>query len=215
MKEDFSRKDAKAQRRRKEVPTLRSLRLCVTNGERGSATIEFVLVVPLLAFAMLFLMGLGYTLMTKQNAIVGARAAVYYRAPREQVPAETTVNSLIKDAVSPAREEWVLDFSEGNIENPATGQASMLQRGVSGIYQSFNKEIRYTANGTATLGFLPRIMELGRAQGTYALPRGSWTCAQTGGGSYLSITLSGMGLPGQISGLLDLSCCETYSASYR
>ena len=186
-----------------------------SNPERGSTTVEFVLVVPLLAFAMLFLMGLGYTLMTKQNAIVGARAAVYYRAPRERVPAETTVNTLIKDAVSPAREEWELDFSEGNIANPETGQVNILQTGVSRIYQSFNKEIRYTANGTATLGMLPRIMDLGRAQGTYALPRGTWTCAQTGGGSYLSITLNKMGLPSQISGLLDLSCCETYSATYR
>jgi hypothetical protein len=185
------------------------------NGERGSVTVEFVLVVPLLAFAMLFLMGLGYTLMTKQNAIVGARAAVYYRAPRTQTPSATIVNTLIKDAVSPAREEWVLDFSEANIQDPATVQVNILQSGVGRIYQSFNKEIRYTANGTATLGLLPRIMELGRAQGTYALPRGTWTCAQTGGGSYLSITLSRMGLPAQISGLVDLSCCETYSATYR
>jgi hypothetical protein len=185
------------------------------NGEQGSVTIEFVLVVPLLAFAMLFLMGLGYTMMTKQNAIVGARAAVYYRAPRVQTPPVTTVNSLIKDAVSPAREEWVLDFSEGNIENPATGQVNILQSGVSRIYQSFNKEIRYTANGTATLGMLPRVMELGQAQGTYALPRGAWTCAQTGSGSYLSITLGRMGLPSPISSLLDLTRCETYTASYR
>ena len=178
-------------------------------------TVEFVLVVPLLAFAMLFLMGLGYTMMTKQNAIVGARAAVYYRAPRTQTPPATTVNSLIKDAVSPAREEWVLDFNEGNISNPETGQVNILQSGVSRIYQSFNKEIRYTANGTATLGFLPRIMELGQAQSTYALPHGTWTCTQTGGSSYLSITLNSMGLPSILSRLPALTPCETYSASYR
>jgi hypothetical protein len=187
----------------------------IQNGEQGSVTVEFVLVVPLLVVAMLFLMGLGYTLMTKQNAIVGARAAVYYRASRTQTPGAATVNALIKDAVSPAREEWVLDFREGNIEDPATGQVNILQRGASSIYQSFNKEISYTARGTATLGFLPRIMELGQAEGRYALPRGTWTCAQTGGSSYLSITLGGMGLPSQISGLLNLSCCETYAASYR
>src|SRR5215212_7796986 len=185
------------------------------NDERGSVTDEFVLVVPLLAFAMLFLMGLGYTLMTKQNAIVGARAAVYYRAPRTQPPSATTVNTLIKDAVSPAREEWVLDFSEGNIQDPATGQVNILQSGVGRIYQSFNKEIRYTSNGTATLGLLPRIMELGRAQGTYALPRGAWTCAETGSSSYLSITLNGIGLPSVLSRLAALTPCETYSATYR
>ena len=185
------------------------------SNERGSVTVEFVLVVPLLALAMLFLMGLGYTLMTKQNAIVGARAAIYYRAPRSQTPPVTTINALIKDAVSPAREEWTLDFSEGNLENPETGQTSILQSGVNSIYQSFNKEIRYTANGTATLGFLPSIMELGQAQGRYALPRGTWTCEQTGGSSYLSITLGSVGLPSRLSSFLDLSCCETYKASYR
>lgn len=183
--------------------------------ERGSATVEFVLVVPLLALAMLFLMGLGYTMMTKQNAIVGARAAVYYQAPREETPQTDEVNALIKDAVSPAREEWVLDFSEGRLEDPETGRVNIFQGAVSSIYQSFNKEMRYTAHGTATLGFLPRIMELGQAQGRYSLPRRTWTCAQTGGGSYLSIALSGMGLPSEISGFLALSCCETYNATYR
>lgn len=187
----------------------------VQNLERGSVTVEFVLVVPLLTFAMLFLMGLGYTMMTKQNAIVGARAAIYYRAPREQPPEADEVNALIKDAVSPAREEWALDFSEGRLEDPATGSVNILQGAVDSIYQGFNKEMRYTANGTASLGFLPRIMELGHAQGKYSLPRGTWTCAQTGGGSYLSITLSRMGLPSEISGWLDLSCCETYNATYR
>lgn len=187
----------------------------IQNRERGSVTTEFVLVVPLLAFTMLFLLGLGYTLMTKQNAIVGARAAVYYRAPRTQTPDAATVNAMIKDAVSPAREEWVLDFREGNIEDPETGRVNILQSGVSRIYQSFNKEIRYNARGTATLGILPRIMELGQAEGRYALPRGTWTCAQTGGGSYLSIALAGMGLPSPMNSWLDLSCCKTYSASYR
>ena len=184
------------------------------SNQRGSVTVEFVLAVPLLVMAMLFLMGLGYTLMTKQNAVVGARAAVYYRAPRAQTPPATTVNALIKDAVSPAREEWTLDFSEGNLQNPQTGQ-TILQSGVNSIYDSFNKEIRYTANGTATLGFLPSIMELGQAQGRYALPRGTWTCEQTGGSSYLSITLGAAGLPARLNSLLDLSCCETYKASYR
>ena len=185
------------------------------SNERGSATTEFVMVAPLLVVAMLFLMGMGYTLMTKQNAIVGARAAVYYQAPREETPQPDEVNAMIKDAVSPAREEWRVDFSEGRLEDPETGRVNIFQGAVSSIYQTFNKEMTYTSHGTATLGFLPRIMELGQAQGRYSLPRRTWTCEQTGGGSYLSITLSGMGLPSEISGFLSLSCCETYDASYR
>ena len=185
------------------------------HSERGSVTTEFVFVTPLLVIAMLFLMGLGYTLMTKQNAIVGARAAVYYRATRDQTPPAATVTAMIKDAVSPGREEWSLDFYEGAMSDPQTGSSGVIQGAVSRIYQGFNKDIRYDAHGTASLGFLPRIMDLGRAKGAYSLPRETWTCEQTGGGSYTSITLGAMGLPSPINSLLDLSCCETYSASYR
>jgi TadE-like protein len=185
------------------------------NSERGSVTTEFVFVTPLLVLAMLILLGLGYTVMTKQNAIVGARAAVYYRAPRDQMPPPDTVTATIKDAVSPGREQWALEFNEGSMDDPQTGSVSFFQSVVNRIYQSFNKDIRYTAHGTATLGFLPRIMDLGRAQGVYSLPRGTWTCAQTGGGSYTSITLGALGLPAPFNRWLDLSCCEIYDASFR
>ena len=164
---------------------------------------------------MLFLMGLGYTLMTKQNAIVGARAAVYYQAPREELTSEAEMSAMIKDAVSLDREEWTLEFARDDMQSPDTGKVDTLQAGVSRIYQLFNKEIRYTARGTATLGFLPRIMDLGHAQGTYYLPQGTWTCAQTRGGSYTSIVLGRIGVPYPINGWLGSSCCENYRASYR
>ncbi|HKR22312.1 MAG TPA: TadE/TadG family type IV pilus assembly protein, partial [Pyrinomonadaceae bacterium] len=93
------------------------------HSERGSVTTEFVFATPLLVIAMLFLMGLGYTLMTKQNAIVGARAAVYYRATRDQTPPPANVTAMIKDAVSPGREEWSLDFYEGSMSDPQTGSS--------------------------------------------------------------------------------------------
>lgn len=181
--------------------------------ERGSATTEFVIVTPLLVIAMLFLMGLGYTLMTKQNAIVGARAAVYYRVPRTQMPPPDTVNAIIKEAVSPDREEWVLEFREGGMDDPERSGA--MASAVNWVYQGFNKDIRSTSYGTASLGFLPRIMDLGRAQGAYSLPRGTWTCAQTGGGSYASIALSAIGVPSPLNRALGTSCCETYPSSYR
>ena len=183
------------------------------HNERGSVTTEFVVVTPLLVIAMLFLMGLGYTLMTKQNAIVGARAAVYYRMPRTQMPPPDTVTAIIKEAVSPGREEWVLEFREGAMDNP--GRTGTFEGAVSWIYQGFNKDIRYTSYGTASLGFLPRIMDLGRAKGAYSLPRGTWTCAQTGGGSYSAIALRAVGVPSPLNQALGTSCCETYSASYR
>lgn len=183
--------------------------------QRGSVTVEFVMVVPLLAFAMLLLIGLGYTVMTKQNAMVGARAAVFYRVPRTQVPQPATVNAMIAEAVSPGREQWAVDFHEGNMENPDTGFFAIIGNVVGGIYQSFNKEFQYTARGSASLGILPRIMDLGEAQATYTLPRGTWTCRQTGGASYTSMLLNQIGLPSPINGWLELTRCESYNESFR
>ena len=183
--------------------------------ERGSVTTEFVLVIPLLALAMVFLMGLGYTVMTKQNALVGARAAVYYRAPRTQISQPPQFNEFIGNAVSPGREEWALDFNQDNQASPVIGQVPVIGNAIAGIFGRLNREVKYTARGTATLGFLPRVMDLGEAHGYYSLPTGTWTCEQTGGGSYTSMLFGQIGLPSEISGLLDLSCCETYSATYR
>jgi len=167
------------------------------------------MVVPLLAFAMLLLLGLGYTLMTKQNAVVGARAAVFHRARLEDDPPPYAVNAMIKNAVSPGREEWVLDFNQANMENPDTGPAGMFEGAINGIYQSLNKEIRYTARGTATLGFIPRVMHVGDAQSVYYLPHRTWTCKQSGG-DYASVALSAIGLPDPMASWLNLSCCESY-----
>ena len=185
------------------------------HAQRGSVTTEFVLVVPLLAFAMLFLIGLGYTVMTKQNAVVGARAAVFFRVPRTQVPQSATVNEIIGAAVSPGREEWALDFHEGPMENPGSGFLDIIGSVVGGIYQSFNKEFQYTARGSASLGILPRVMNLGEAQANYSLPRGTWTCRQTGGASYTSMLLGRFGLPSPINGWLELTRCESYKETFR
>lgn len=184
-------------------------------GQRGSVTVEFVMTVPLFAMAMLFLIGLGYTVMTKQNAVVGARAAVFYRVPRTQVPPPVTVNEMIAEAVSPGREEWAIDFHEGQMESPGTGFFDIIGNVVGGIYQSFNKEFQYTARGSASLGILPRLMNLGEAQATYSLPRGTWTCRQTGGASYTSMLLGQLGLPSPINGWLELTSCESYDETFR
>lgn len=182
------------------------------NQERGSVTIEFVMVLPLLVVAMLFLIGLGYTLMTKQNSIVAARAAVFYRASLEEPPRPATLNAQIKDAVSPGREEWTLTYNETNMEHPGTGNADVFAGAISRIYDGFNSEIHYRARGTATLGFLPGIMELGQAESSYYLPHRTWTCAQVGG-SYGSVALHSLGVPDPISRWLDTSCCETYEGN--
>lgn len=181
-------------------------------GQEGSVTTEFVMVLPLLAVAMLFLIGLGYTIMTKQNAVVGARAAVFYRASLEEAPTDADLTAMIKDAVSPEREEWTLEEPPGSVESPDLGVTGVIQGAVSALFGNLNKEIRYTVSGTATLGFLPRIMDLGRARSSYYLPHRTWTCKQWGG-SYTRIVMSGVGVPSPVDRMFDLSCCESYQAT--
>jgi hypothetical protein len=162
-----------------------------------------------LALAMLLLIGLGYTLMTKQNATVGARAAVFHTARLENPPPPAAMNAIVKDAVSPGREEWTLRYGDGPMDQPDHGNEDVFRSAIGRLYQNFNQEIHYTAHGTATLGFLPRIMQLGQAESSYALPHGTWTCSQVGG-TYSNAALRGMGLPDPLAGWLDFSCCETY-----
>jgi hypothetical protein len=161
---------------------------------------------------MLFLMGLGYSLMTKQNAVVGARAAVFYRANLEDTPPQTAMNELVRNSVSPGREQWTLNFNEENDNEPPEGGAGIISELVSGFYQGLNKEIHYDVKGTATLGFLPRIMNLRPAEASYYLPHRTWTCSQSGG-SYVRVAMNGLGLPDIVKRLLDSSCCVNYEST--
>ena len=181
------------------------------------------MVMPVLAIAMLFLIGLGYTLMTKQNAVVGARAAVYYRASLDGRP-QVDMNQLVEDAVSPGRERWTLTAYEGgrtrdsefqrdgSIDVPSLGAGGIIRSAIGKLYDMLNSEIGYTASGTASLGFLPRIMKLGEAQGIYYLPHRTWTCEQSGG-SYARMAMNGVRLPSVVSQFLDTSCCDCYPAT--
>jgi Flp pilus assembly protein TadG len=193
--------------------------------ERGSTTTEFVLVVPILAFGMMFLMGLGYTLMAKQNAVVGARAAVFYRASLDEAPDLNALGGTVGDAVSPEREDWdISDLGDAPADpdlhgvgnsNPVGGEG-LIEGAVSGIYQMLNHEIQYQASTTPSLGIVPNALNFDgsvRARSIYSLPEGSWTCKQSGGGSYLGVAMSRVGAPGWARSLFDTGCCETYEAT--
>lgn len=194
--------------------------------EQGSTTAEFVLCVPLFAAAMLFLIGLGYTLMTKQNAIVGARGAVFYRTSLNDDPNLEDLASLAKVSTSPDREEWqVRDLGDSfesdsdleGIEQPKRwGAFPLIQEIVDGLYQSLNHETGYQVSTTPTLGLLPRVLRFNRSvrsQSAYYLPRGTWTCSQTKGSSYVTIAMSPIPLPSFARRFFDPGCCETYEAS--
>ena len=195
--------------------------------QRGSTTAEFVLVAPLLAAAMLFLIGLGYTLMTKQNAIVGARSVVFYRASMEEDPNVAELAITVKEIASPDREDWqVLDLGDaldpepdlGTVGDakPDLGAFQIIQGAINSIYQMLNHEIGYQASTAPSLGFVPRALGFEgrvRARSNYYLPQGTWTCQQSGGGSYLAVAMNQFGVPQKVRELLDPGCCETYEST--
>lgn len=195
------------------------------NSQSGSVTTEFVMVVPLLAMAMLFLLGLGYTLMTKQNAVVGARSAVFYRVTLEQEPSAQELSGLVRDSASPGREDWRVDDATSPQVDPDLGGVGrsepdlrvgdIIRGTVEAIYQEFNQDVGYRVSTAPTLGFLPGVLGVNkskplRAQAEYHLPHGTWTCKQTGGGTYLSIAFSQIGVPSWLSDKLHPNCCKTY-----
>lgn len=195
--------------------------------ERGSTTTEFVLVAPLLAAAMMFLIGLGYTLMTKQNAIVGARGVVFYRISLDQSPPVDALANMVEETVSPGREEWaVIDLGETPDSDPElsrVGRSAPESRAFSAIggvinslYQMINNEKGYQASAAPTLGFVPRALNLDgslRARSAYYLPEGTWTCDEIGGSSYITVGLDRIGIPDWLKGLLDPGCCDTYTST--
>jgi hypothetical protein len=196
------------------------------NDQTGSTTTEFVLVAPLLVFGMLFLMGLGYTLMAKQNAIVGARSAVFYRASLEQQPNLSDLGSAVGEAVSPGREDWDLQDlgdapADADVEgvgssNPAAGAFAFIESGISALYQMLDHEIQYQVSTTPSLGIVPRMLKFDssvRARSIYSLPEGTWTCKQTGGGTYLNIAMDKIRVPSEAQALFHPDCCETYEPS--
>jgi TadE-like protein len=196
-------------------------------GQRGSTTTEFVLVAPLLTAAMLFLIGLGYTLMTKQNAIVGARAAVFYRASMPDEPSVAALADTVKESVSPDREAWeVLDLADdletdpdlGNVgqSNPDLGAFDIIQGTINSLYQTLNHEVGYRVSTTPTLGFVPHALRFDRsvqARSAYYLPLGTWTCEQSGGGSYLTMAMTRFNVPKAVIKIFDPGCCETYQST--
>ena len=194
--------------------------------QTGSTTTEFVLVVPILAFGMMFLMGLGYTLMAKQNAIVGARSAVFYSASLDEHPNLNALGGAVKDTVSPGREDWSVEDlgdapPDADVEgvgsaNADLGAFDIIQGGINSLYQMLNHEIQYQVSTTPSLGIVPRALKFDssvRARAIYSLPEGSWTCKQTGGGTFLNMAMSKLGVPSEAQNLFHPDCCETYEPS--
>src|SRR2546423_14101376 len=70
-------------------------------GEEGTAVIELVLSLFWILFAVMFLIGMGHTLINKQQGLVAARFAAFYESGRGRGPAPQLAASAIS-----SREGW-------------------------------------------------------------------------------------------------------------
>jgi hypothetical protein len=175
-------------------------------GERGTAAIELALCLLWIVFAMMLLIGLGYTLLNKQQGLVAARFAAFYEAGTERAPGPRLATAAIN-----SRESWGVTPGFDNSSDSAVSQSG-LQGALGVIGGAFNSlmgalggssTLTYTARTTPTRGLLPRLHTWNVAE-HYTLANGTWTCDKVGG-DYISATIGRLPFP-----LPDLSCCKTY-----
>ena len=173
--------------------------------ERGTSSVEMVLALFWIVFVMVFLIGMGHTLINRQHALVGSRFAAFYMADTRQDPSPQMVSTAI---ASP--EAWSLSPTLQNDSQGRTGgfgAIGMIGSALDSVlgFVSSRGTLVYTASTTPTRGLLPR-MHTFNASASYTLANGTWTCEETGA-DYLSVLTRSIGLPGLP---LSLAKCETY-----
>ena len=177
-------------------------------GERGTSTLELTLCLPLLVFVMMFLIGLGHALITRQHAVVAARFAATYHGVMGRKPNE----SLVSEAASDGQEAWRLSGRDANAGSEAEqGLGGGVASIISSAFGAFTGgagsggRIDYVAGTTPQRGILPRLFSLGEAQAQSQIIAGSWTCAD-GQASFLPQVLSRV----NPLNLLGARCCQCY-----
>lgn len=176
--------------------------------ERGTSALELTLCLPLLVFVMMFLIGMGHTLITRQHAVVAARfAATYHSVMGRRPPAE-----MVSAAASDGQEDWRLSGRTANGGNEAErGLRGGISSVISSVFSAFTGaagsggKIEYVAGTQPERGLLPRIFTLNEAQAQSQIISGSWTCAD-GPAGFLPTVLGRM----NPLGLLNVRCCQCY-----
>lgn len=177
--------------------------------ERGTASVELALSLFWIVFVMVFLIGMGHTLINRQQALVGARFAAFYRSDLGREPAAALVSSSIKSPETWSLEP-VYENDAGDVRDGVGGRGGMLGGILNSVMEKIDAfggdgSLTYTTSTRPTRGLLPHMFTL-RASARYALSNDPWSCEK--GGSYLDMLTSQVPLPAGMS--LSLSCCTTY-----
>jgi hypothetical protein len=175
-------------------------------------SLELTLMLPMLVFLILFMIGMGHVIITRQHAVVAAQFAATYNAAQGNGPS----GGRVSDAASAGGERWRLSdqvaSSAGDAAAGVGGHVSGLIGSALGAFvggAAARGVIRYTTQTTPNRGILPRFYNLGDAGAKYQIANGTWTCRC--GGSYLSVILPAVRIPG--FSLDGNTCCETYQES--
>ncbi|HKX29435.1 MAG TPA: hypothetical protein VJ302_17220, partial [Blastocatellia bacterium] len=118
-----------------------------TTGERGFSSLELTLTMPLIVFSILFLIGMGHVLITKQHAMVGAQFAANHHRVKEAGPSAAQVGQ----SVSAGTEVFRLDGGG-------------------------DEEIGYTASTTPERGLIAEKYRLTDAVSKYQTLTGTGAC---------------------------------------
>ena len=166
--------------------------------ERGSSSLEMVLLLPFVVTTFMILVGLGYALATKQHALVAARYASTYDVAKGATPTPEQVGH----AASVGTEAWNTTVERD--EPPAfipflsSFDSSGTATGVSG--------------STPERGIIPRLFPaIPPATAKFIIPTTTSTCRELGGSSYLTYILNQGGV-GEIFGTDSEECCNCYTA---
>jgi hypothetical protein len=189
--------------------------------------LELVLTFPLIIFIILFLIGLGHTLITKQHSLVAAR----YTSQRHLLKKSPPSSNELARVVSANQGRWNISVSKSDSRSESADSLSGDTSGVLGSVFSFfsglvssllpNNMQVVRVSTRPEKGLLPRIFQLREAEAVYVVEHETWTC-EGNRGSYLSIVsseissrASSVPLLGYVTRLIDdvvsgIPCCETY-----
>jgi hypothetical protein len=158
-------------------------------------------------FAMVFLIGMGHTLINRQQALVGARFAAFYRTDTGREATAAMITSSIKSPeVWNLRPAYTADGGGVRDGLGGGGLGGILNSVMDRIDQfGGDGSLTYRTETRPTKGLLPRMFTL-ESSARYAIANDPWSCEK--GGSYLDMLTSQLPLPGEMP--LALSCCTTY-----
>ena len=201
---------------RRRSPAIEGRVTSGSSAERGSAVIELVLSLPALVLIMMWILGIGWVLSTKQHAVVAAR----YSASAADLSGANPDGDHISQAVSKGVDKtWATvgvdppDVSDSSKAKDALDDVGGIHNldGASGFLSGFVNDVlmdplmdAFTgildklgaggvkgveARGKPEHGLLARWTHLPDAQARYYRTSGTWTCAD--GADYAKVVKGG------------------------